>query len=187
MRRLTAFAFLLLAATAAAQEIEVPVETQVPILLKVLGFDRKVANHAGEPLRIGILYQPKVHTSRAVYDAFREAAEKSGIKSVAERVIAFVPIEIDDEQQVARKLAGAAIDALYVTPLRAVRIAAIVEITRQRHITTLTGVPEYVVDGVTVGLGIRGARPEIVVNLASLKLERAEFSAQLLKIVRIVE
>jgi hypothetical protein len=186
-RRLAVLALVFATALAvAAQELDVPVETQVPILLKVLGFDRKVTERAGEPLRIGLLYQPRVRSSRAVAEAFREAAAKSGIRAVAGRALQFVSIEIDDESDLARSLGSAQVDAVYVTPLRAVRIEAVTEITRQRHITTLTGVPHYVVDGLTVGLGVRGQKPEILVNLQSHKAEGAEFSAQLLKMARIV-
>jgi hypothetical protein len=170
----------------AAQELDVPVETQVPILLNVLGFDRKVTERAGEPLRIGVLYQPRVRSSRAVADAFREAAAKSGIRAVAGRALQFVLIEFDDEKDLSRALGSAQIDAVYVTPLRAVRIAAVTAITRQRRITTLTGVPGYVVDGLTVGLGVRGQKPEILVNLGAHKAEGADFSAQLLKVARII-
>lgn len=186
MRALIPLLAVLLSLPAAAQEIEVPVETQVPILLKVLGFDRNVAQAAG-PLRIGILHQPRVRSSRAVFEAFVAAVRKSGIRSVADRPLLLVPVEIDSEADLPGQLVSAGVEAVYVAPLRAVRISAVTEVTREHHITTLTGVPDYVIDGLTVGLNIRGQKPEILVNLVSQRAERADFSAQLLKMVRIIQ
>lgn len=186
-RRAVALVLLFVTALAGAEDLDVPMETQVPILLKVLGFDRKVTDRPGEPLRIGVLYQPRVRSSRAVADAFRDAASRSGIRAVADRALQFVAIEFEGEGDLARTLGSAQVDAVYVAPLRAVRIAAVTDITRRRHITTLTGVPGYVVDGLAVGLGVRGQKPEILVNLASHKAEGAQFSAQLLKMARIVQ
>jgi hypothetical protein len=51
----------------------------------------------------------------------------------------------------------------------------------------LTGVPDYIYNGISVGIDIKGEKPEILINLKSSKLEGADFSSQLLKISTIIE
>ena len=50
----------------------------------------------------------------------------------------------------------------------------------------MTGVPEYVDQGVAVGVGIRKDRPLIIVNLEQARAEGSVFSSQLLALARIV-
>ena len=55
-----------------------------------------------------------------------------------------------------------------------------------RRFRTITGVPEYVDQGLAVGIGIRRDRPLIIVNLEQARAEGAAFSSQLLALARIV-
>ena len=75
---------------------------------------------------------------------------------------------------------------IYEPPLRAVDIQRIAAATRARHVRSLTAVPGAVADGVAVGLGTRAQRPEILGHLTAAAAEGAEFTAQLLRIARIV-
>jgi hypothetical protein len=50
----------------------------------------------------------------------------------------------------------------------------------------VTGVPEYVERGLAIGVGVKGERPEIVINLDASRAEGAELNAQVLRIARIV-
>ena len=59
-------------------------------------------------------------------------------------------------------------------------------IGRFRRFRTITGVPEYVDQGLAVGIGIRRDRPLIIVNLEQARAEGAAFSSQLLALARIV-
>lgn len=186
MRRLFTSLILFLSFGAGADELEVPIETQAAILVKILSFDRNLADHPGEPIRIGVLYQPRVRTSRAVFEAFRDALEKGDHPSVAGREIKVVPIAVENEADVRGQLSVAPIQVLYVTPLRAVPISAIVELTRRRSIVSFSGVRSYLNEGISVGLQSRGQKPEIVINIAANRAEGADFGAQLLKMARIV-
>lgn len=187
MRLLFKCLILFLSVSATADEIEVPIETQAAILVKILSFDRSLAEHPGEPLRIGVLYQPRVRTSRVVFEAFRDALGNAERTLVAGRVIQVVPIAVENEADVRSQLSVAPIQVLYVTPLRAVPVSAIVELTRRRSIVSFSGVRSYVNEGISVGLHSRGQKPEIVINIAANRAEGADFGAQLLKMARIVQ
>ena len=46
--------------------------------------------------------------------------------------------------------------------------------------------PEYVEEGIAVGIGLRNMRPLILINLEAARAEGAAFSSQLLSLARIV-
>src|SRR5919106_2649996 len=52
----------------AAQEVALPVAVQVPILVKILNFDRNLSDRAGGRLVIGVLFQSRYRTSANVAD-----------------------------------------------------------------------------------------------------------------------
>lgn len=185
MRRSIGIVLLLSCTAAAAQEMAVPVDVQVPLLLKILTFERNLRGHRSQPLRLGVLFQSQVEESREAFDAFTATAAKGPMR-LGSRAIEIVPIDAADDAEVARVLGTAPIDVLYVAPLRAIAISAITKLTRQREIITLTGVPAYVDQGLSVGVDARGGRTRVVINLGAHRAEGAEFSAQLLKMARIV-
>ncbi len=78
------------------------------------------------------------------------------------------------------------IDILYITPLRATGIKEIIRACGAGKILTLTGVPEYVTDGVAIGIGIKGEKPRILINITSAKNEGSDFSSQLLKLAMVI-
>jgi hypothetical protein len=80
----------------------------------------------------------------------------------------------------------AGIDILYVAPLRTVEPASIAVASRDTQTLTLTGVPAYVEAGLAVGIGTRGGKPQIIVNLPASRAEGSRFSAKLLRLCRIV-
>ena len=79
------------------------------------------------------------------------------------------------------------IDVFYVAPLRAIEVRKIAEISRLNGIKTITGVPEYVSDGLGVGIGLLKQRPLIIINLKAARAEGSEFRSQLLKLSRVIE
>ena len=169
-----------------AQDMAVPVETQVPILAKVLEFNRKLAGHREGELVIGILHQRRFRTSLNVAEEVNRAVSRLPAGVVQGRRIRTVAIPFDDQVDLASVLAREQIDVLYVAPLRAVDLDALKATCRASQVVTVTGVPEYVERGLAIGVGVKGERPEIVINLDASRAEGAELNAQVLRIARIV-
>jgi len=175
------------ATTLGAQDMAVPVTTQVPILAKVLEFNRKLSARREGELVIGILHQRRYRTSANVADEVHQALSRLPAGVVQGRRIRTVMIAFDDPGDLAAILAREQVDVLYVTPLRAVDIDALKATCRTAQVTTVTGVPEYVERGLAIGVGVKGERPEIVINLDASRAEGAELNAQVLRIARIVQ
>ena len=179
-------ALLLAGERAGAQEVAVPVDLQVPLLVKVLGFDRKLTAAPDAELVIGVLFQAKFRSSLNVADEVREAVKRLPSGVIAGRRIRSVAIDLDGTPNLGMALARLRVGVLYVAPLRAVDLRDVMTTCRDAGVTTVTGVPDYVETGLSIGIGSRGERPEIVINLAASRAEGADLNAQLLKLARVI-
>ena len=167
------------AAPCLAQDMPVPVDVQVPLLAKILSFDEARAPTSG-PLVLAVVYQSRNRISAGTAaDVMARLAELEGFRVVA--------VDLDETPDLAAELQRDGAQALYVAPLRAVAPERLALVSRERQVVTLTGVPGYVAEGLAVGIELSGERPHLVINLAAARAEGARFSAQLLKLARLVE
>jgi hypothetical protein len=190
LRRFTigpVFALLTLAGPAFAQQMPVPVEVQVPVLLKVLTFDRRIADVRGENLVVGVLYQSGFRLSSTVKDRVVEALSSAGSSRPANRPLKVVAVDADGKESLETALARLGVRVLYVTPMRAFDLESLVAATRRNRTLTLTGVPDYVEAGLSIGLDLRQDRPRILVNLRAARAEGADLAAPLLGLATVVE
>lgn len=169
---------------ARAQDMDVPVDLQMSVFLKVISFDRQLHVRAPTEVVIGIAFQGGNRASSIARDEARRsiAAARDGVDGLPIRVES---IDLDVER-LGEALRRRALTHLYVTPLRAADIGAIAAATRAARVTTLTGVPRYVARGLAIGVELRAERPRILVNLEASRLEGAELAAELLKLATIV-
>ncbi|MDE3059363.1 MAG: YfiR family protein [Bacteroidota bacterium] len=169
-----------------AQDMPVPVEVQYPLFLKIFTFDRNFHSRADEGIAIGILYQSEYRKSLNVRNAFIDIINNFPLRDVDGAPIRYVSIDITRESDLRAAVKREGIDLFYIAPLRAVDISTITGISREQHVLTLTGVPEYVIDGVSVSIDVKGDKPLIVINLPAAKAEGVDFDAQLLKLAKVI-
>ena len=184
-RRLCLLLLILWGVGAAAQEIAVPVRAQYLLFLKILTFDRNLDQRVNGDLVIGIVYQRRFRRSLHVRDALLNAVKESKIADVAGHQIRVVSIDLESNTDIRKAIREHRVNALYIAPLRAVDIKSISKVSREAKVLTMTGVPEYVEEGIAVGIGLRGEKPEILVNLRAAKAEGVDFHAQLLKLAKV--
>ena len=163
----------------------VPVELQLNIFSKVLTFDRTVEEKPGSELVVGILYQPRVRGSYVAKDQMVQSISATE-PTVHGKSLRAVPLVAASASELAAAIQSQGIDVLYVTPLRAVSVAEFAVVTRQQSVLTLTGIPQFVEAGVSVGVGLNGDRPKILINAEAARLEGARLQARLLKLAEIV-
>lgn len=171
--------------TVRAQEMAVPVEVQIPLFLKILTFDRNLKKRVGDEIVIGIVYQRKFKRSRMVKDQVVDVIGESSLWKVADIPVRQVSIDLDTVD-LGSAVSKNEIDILYITPMRALGMEKIADITRAKKIMTLTGVPDYVESRLAVGIGIKGRKPWIIINLSAARAEGADFSSQLLKLAKVI-
>jgi len=170
-----------------AQEMPVPTALQVPLLVKVLGFDRALASRLGAELRIVVAYQPGFRASREAMEEIRALVEHGDAPSVGGKRVRWVFLPLDDDVPFGEELLRHGAAVAYLTPLRAVDIAELGGQAGAVGVLTTTGVPEYVGRGVAVGFGLRGGRARILISLRTARSAGADFGAQFLHVVDLVE
>ena len=165
----------------------VPVDVQVPILFKVLAFDRHIADSHDRTLVVGVFYQSGYRVSSTAKELVMDALSQIGSGGPANHSLRVVAIDADRNEDLGEALARLQVKVLYVAPLRAFDLGRIVAATRRARALTLTGVPEYVEEGLSIGLELRQDRPRIMVNLRAARAEGAELAAPLLHLATVVE
>jgi hypothetical protein len=173
-------------AAARGQELEVPIDLQIPLLMKVMTFDRNMKARAGDGIVIGIAYQSGFRISLNTEREFVRVMGENFLQKIEDVPVNLVPIDID-KTDLGEALSESGVDILYITPLRNVKIPEITSLTRSKQIVTMTGVTAYVESGVAVGVGLKGGKPLVLVNRTAQQLECIDFSSQLLKLARIID
>lgn len=157
---------------ALAETIPVPEKLQVALFIKILSYDRKIKSD----IKIGIL---DGSNKSDIQNSF-QAVQGQKISGYSFSVSTISVSEISS-------MKSKNIDVLYITSDNKSNLSNILKASKNSQVLTITGVPDYVNEGVSVGIGIKNGKPDILVNLSSSKAESHELSSQLLKLCTIVK
>jgi len=163
-----------------------PASAQVPLILKVLTYDRQFEAKTSPEVKIGIVYSPGDAESSKATDAITAILNKFSGKTVKKLPIKYWTIEYVSPARLEAVVKERGINVIYVSPGNDNNLAAIVRLSQASKITTTTGVPDYVRSGIAVGIGSRRGKPQILINLEAAKSEGSEFDASLLRIATVV-
>lgn len=170
------------ASSVVSQEMDLPASIQAPLILKIASFDRRLASRAGDEVVVAVVYQGGYRTSARSRDELLQSL--AGPTTVAGRTVRTLSIDIDTKS-LAAELEKEKPLIVYVAPLRGMDIATIAAATRTAGATTITGVVRHFADGLAVGLGVKGERPRIMINLTQSRLEGADFRSDLLRLAQV--
>jgi hypothetical protein len=174
--------------SAYAQEMDAPLEVQIPLLYKILTFDRRLGERApGDDIVIAILYQTGYRGSVVARDQAVDALKRMGDSTISGHAVHWLSVELTGVEALRLSLTRNRADVIYVTPLRGVELDPIKVVARAAGITTFTGVPRYVERGLALGVGIARERPQIIVNLEAARAEGSDFTSQLLRVCKVLE
>ncbi|MBI5324275.1 MAG: YfiR family protein [Ignavibacteriae bacterium] len=171
-----------------SQEISVPVIYQLQIFNKILYSNRNFNSIDKNNIEICIIYQKKFRLSSELKSQVLSFIEEnSSFKELGNKKINFNVLSIETEKTLDNFLESNKVDIIMVTPLRAVDIEQLAKITRKHKVLSFSFIPEYIESGLSVGIGSKAERPQILINLKASKEEGVDFSSQLLKLSRIIE
>jgi hypothetical protein len=183
---LAAAALLVFACNAAAEQMALSAEQQVPLILKVLTYDRQFeARMKGTEVAIGIVYDPADRDSAKATDEISSTLFKWSGKTVKRLPIKYFTIEYVSHDQVEKFVKQKTINVLYIAPGNSKNLVSLTKMSQALGITSVTGVPEYVRKGVAVGIGVVQDRPQVLINLTSSKSEGSDFDATLLRLATV--
>jgi len=171
----------------AAEPMPLKPDVQVPLLLKILTYDRHFETKAGRELAIGITYAPEDPESQQAAEQILQTLYRFRDKTVKTLAIRYYLFEYSSPEKLQRSIADRGASVLYIAPGMSRHLEAILKVSQARSVTTVTGVPDYVRRGVAVGIGLADDRPQILINQASARAEGSEFDASLLRIATVVK
>ena len=172
--------------TTLSQNISVPVNVQFTLFSKILAYNRNLKQQVGTEINIGIIYQKKFKTSLNIKDELIEIIKTSAIQKIANIPFHYTTIDVENSD-IINEITMHHINILYITPLRAFKLKLLTDISRDNKIITITGVPQYAEDGISISVDLKGQKPEILINLTAAKAEGINFSAKLLKLAKIIK
>lgn len=175
------------ASPASAQEMVAPMDLQIATMEKILEFDRKYHERVGDEIVVAILYQSRFRSSANALRDFQREIGARKLEEVRDLPLRVLPVEYSSVANLGRVIDEEEVDFLYLTPLRSVSLTSIIDISRASDTPTLTGVPDYVEEGVAVGVTVQGQRLRILVNLAGAREEGMDLSSELLKLATVLD
>jgi hypothetical protein len=183
---LAALSVLVLAAPLRAQEMALSAEAQIPLLLKVLTYDRNFEKKAGKELAMGIVHDPADRESAKATDEVGTTLFKFTGRTVKKLPFKYYTIEFTGAADLEKFVKEKGISVLYVAPGSTKNLPVLLKLSDELNLTTVTGVPDYVRRGVAVGIGVVQDKPQILINLATARAEGSEFDASLLRIATVL-
>lgn len=175
-----------LAAAAVVDGMPVPAALQVPLLLKILTYDRNLGAKGETSLHVAIVSAPGVPASARTSSEIAAVLKSLADKTVRKLQVRYTTVEYTSDQQMLSALPTDAVNMVYISPGNERNLPSLVNVSKTRQALTATGVPDYVQKGVAIGIGVRQDKPEILINLAATKAAGSEFDAGLLRIVSVV-
>jgi hypothetical protein len=177
---------VLFGGSCAAQSIAAPVEMHLPLLTKVIEYDRTFRVKIDKVVKLGVIYQKSWRPSAEVFDELVSVTSRASF-TVCGFPVQIIPIDVSGDVDVHELLGKYSVDLVYLAPVRGVSLEEITRASEEQHFRTITGVPRYVEEGIDIGVDLRNDRPLIVINLTAAKACGADLSAQVLRLARVVE
>lgn len=171
---------------ARAQSMALPAELQVPLILKILTYDRQLETKGRKELAIGIVFDPADGASSKAAEQVSDTLYKFTGKTVKKLPLKYYLVEFTGPADLQATIQKRGINVLYLCPGISRSLESVLKISHAQGITTATGVPDYVRRGVAVGIGVFQDKPQILINLPSSRSEGSEFDASLLQIATVL-
>ncbi len=142
---------------------KVPEKLQAAILIKILAMSKEISN--GEEISIHVIGAPE-----AAAELRKAVGRKIGRSTLAAVSVGPAPPSLHPS-------------ALYIGDRD--NLTEWIRYCRENHVLSITGAPDLVERGVTLGVGMRGERPKILLNAAAANAEKITWNPTLLKISKI--
>lgn len=175
--------FALIASVAAADELSVPVDLQVELLSRIVRYERSFAAES-TPVRVLVVTRPSspesVRVGAQLVSRLRSAGRLGGR-----------PMTVDTTAFVSASALSGAVRAsstrlLYLAPGLGTEARAIATSVSGQDVITVSAVGGDADRGMVLGFELVSSRPRVAVNLASARAQRLQFSAQFLRLARVV-
>jgi hypothetical protein len=170
-----------------AQEQTVPINVQIPLFLKILTYDNNLMRDDSEVVTIGIIYTQGDRESEDMRDILEKNFGEYADKTLKGYPISYLSLPFVSGTSLQESVKSHEIKVIYVAVTDIRQIKTIIQVSQLMGVLTISGNSAHVQQGVSVVLGLKERKPEIIINLPTSRMEGAEFSAHLLKVCRVMK
>ncbi len=172
------FIIVLTFAETAFAGMNVPANLQVALFYKIFDFDENLTESPGQQIVIGIFFDPanseSIQAKNEIKDNFAKLADmKIGNKNVVIREITAVK-DLHD------------INIVYVTPGVSSSLSDIIKKCDTYKILGISGVEQYVQDGLAIAIKLNDQKPRIIINKTSAEQCGAKLSSKIMSLAQII-
>jgi hypothetical protein len=174
---------LLGAPLALGQTASVPAPVQAELVSKLLPYDRNFEARAGGVVRTLVLVKPGSVRSRIGAEAFKAALanlDRVGGHRHEERIVAY-----ESAAALAKQCKSERIAVVYVTPDFDSELDALGRALAGVDVLTVSAVSDHVPRGVVLGFELVSGKPKILLDLPRAKRQNVDFSAAVLRLMKV--
>jgi hypothetical protein len=181
---LLAAEILLKAEAARADELSVPISLQVNLLDRVVRFERSYASRGDAPALVVVV--TKADEAASVRAGALASAAIGQIASLGARRASVVPQSFSSPAALRSASRDAAI--VYLMPgFSRADVQAIATAFADSNVLTVGASNGDAENGAALGFELEGSKPRIIVNLRQARAQRLDFSAQFLRLARVIQ
>ena len=182
---LVVLAALGLVAPARGDELTVPVDLQVQLVSRIARYERTFAAHASEPATIVVVARSRNPESQRV--AAQLVAALSRTAQIGGRPVRVLRHEFTSAAALVAELDRTHATIMYAAPGLSGDMDAIAHALSGHALITISAVGRDVDHGVVLSFDLVSSRAQIVINLGRARSQQLQFSAQLLRLARVVQ
>lgn len=164
-------------------DVTVPVELQVQLLGRVARYERRFAARS-ESAHVLVVSQPRQAESQRVASQIVAAIARTG--QLGGRAVAVSRHEYAGQAALWAEVDRTHASIVYFTGGLGADMVAITAAGGGRSVITVSAVGSDVDHGAVLGFELVSSRPQIAVNLGRARTQQLEFSAQFLRLARVV-
>ncbi len=169
---------------ASAQDVPDP-KVAVPILLKVITYDKSFGSRGSGEFVLLVISEPAQSTTREEVLALVRTLK---LTTVQNRALRFASAEFKDETSLNAKLDAIKPSAILAVPgISAPGVQLLSEAAQKRQFYSLALDASMVERSLALGVVAREGKPQLVINLAAAKGLGATFETAVLKIAKVVQ
>ncbi len=168
----------------AAEEISVPIALQVELLGRLLWYERGLQR--SQDKAVAVLVVVRAASKESARGAGQIEAQLARAKNLGGKTLSFRRVVYESPEQLKKAVLEQRSYLLYFAPGCEDVVAAVALALRGVRVLTVSSLAGDVSRGAVLGFELSSSKPGIALNLSRARGQHMDFSAQLLRIARVV-
>jgi YfiR/HmsC-like len=171
-------------ARAQAQDANVPIALQVELLARLLWYERGLQKDPSKEL--GVLVIERRGDADSQHTAAQLSAQLGRIQELGGKVVSQLRVTYESAQQVGRIVDQRRPYLIYLSKGLRWLAKELVRMQPNRALLIVSTDGYDASEGVVLGFELQSSKPRIVLSLKNARAQKLDFSAQVLRVVRVV-